>query len=65
VMVQDDLNTDYGKLLGEMFRFMMWEWIGQVLSLLSFMLSSAFILLSFCPGLFHRKFIKFVTSYWS
>ncbi|KIM81474.1 hypothetical protein PILCRDRAFT_8819 [Piloderma croceum F 1598] len=25
VMVQDDLNTDYGKLLGEMFGFMMWE----------------------------------------
>jgi hypothetical protein len=25
VMAQDDLNTDYGKLLGEMFGFMMWE----------------------------------------
>ena len=69
VMAQDDLNVDYGKLLGEMFGFMMWEWFGQVLSLLSFMLSSAiisaFILLSFCPGIFHRKFVKFVTSYWS
>jgi len=25
VMAQDDLNVDYGKLLGEMFGFMMWE----------------------------------------
>ena len=25
VMVQEDLNADYGKFLGEMFRFMMWE----------------------------------------
>jgi len=25
VMVQDDLNPDYGELLGEMFGFMMWE----------------------------------------
>ena len=25
VVAQEDLNTDYGKLLGEMFGFMMWE----------------------------------------
>jgi hypothetical protein len=25
VMAQDDLNMDYGKLLGEMFGFIMWE----------------------------------------
>ena len=25
VMAQEDLNADYGKLLGEMFRFMIWE----------------------------------------
>jgi hypothetical protein len=25
VMAQEDLNADYGKLLGEMFGFMMWE----------------------------------------
>jgi hypothetical protein len=25
VMAQDDLNVDYGKLLGEMFGFIMWE----------------------------------------
>ncbi|KIM80363.1 hypothetical protein PILCRDRAFT_9562 [Piloderma croceum F 1598] len=25
VMAKDDLNVDYGKLLGEMFGFMMWE----------------------------------------
>ena len=25
VMVKDDLNADYGKLLGEMFGFMMWD----------------------------------------
>jgi hypothetical protein len=25
VMAQDDLNADYGKLLGKMFGFIMWE----------------------------------------
>ena len=25
VIAQDDLNMDYGKLLGKMFGFMMWE----------------------------------------
>ena len=25
VMAKDDLNADYGKLLGEMFGFMMWD----------------------------------------